>query len=139
MIVTCPLATAVAKPVVGLMVAMEGLRLDQVIMGDGIRFPSTYHASAMNVCVPPKPEMDAPAGVTRYVASRRGKMVHLASCTYARRINERNRLAYNTLEAALAGGRKPCPTCMGRGAHRQTTHAPRAVAPAKPSSRASPK
>jgi micrococcal nuclease len=56
-----------------------------------------------------------PAAQTeRYTASRRGKMIHRATCSYAQRINERNRLFFNTLEAALAASRKPCPACMGR-------------------------
>jgi len=72
---------------------------------------------------------DATRDEERYVASRRGKMVHRASCTYAGRINERNRLFFNTLEAALASGRTPCPTCMGRRARRATSHGANARAP----------
>lgn len=56
---------------------------------------------------------DAPR---RYIASRRGKMVHAESCEYAQRIAKYNRMIFNSVEAALATDRKPCPTCLGRRA-----------------------
>ena len=47
-----------------------------------------------------------------FVASRYGKYIHRPECEYAKRINRKNLMRFNTLEAALSTGRGRCPTCM---------------------------
>jgi micrococcal nuclease len=48
----------------------------------------------------------------RFVASRRGRMVHREACEYAARISPKNLMIFNSLEAALHTGRRKCPTCL---------------------------
>jgi micrococcal nuclease len=57
-----------------------------------------------------------PPPTTRFVASRRGRMVHRPDCTYAEKIAPTNRMFYDTLEAALREKRRRCPTCFADGA-----------------------
>ena len=60
-----------------------------------------------------KDELTSPSeGVDeQFVASKRSKVFHKASCPHAHRIAQENRIHFGTLEEALATGRKPCKTC----------------------------
>lgn len=47
----------------------------------------------------------------RYVASRQRDKFHRPGCRWAQKINTANEVWYQTREAALAAGKKPCKVC----------------------------
>ncbi|UCF32908.1 MAG: hypothetical protein JSV78_11315 [Phycisphaerales bacterium] len=47
-----------------------------------------------------------------FVASKQSKVFHRATCPHARRISPANLMQFETLEEAVASGRKPCKTCQ---------------------------
>ncbi len=52
---------------------------------------------------------EGPAG--NFVPSRRSSRFHYPGCIYAKKIKEENRVVYETREAAVADGKKPCYYC----------------------------
>lgn len=49
----------------------------------------------------------------RYVASKHGQVYHLLICPGAKRINEENKIYFDTKEAAEAAGLRPAANCKG--------------------------
>lgn len=67
---------------------------------------------------PKKPAKVAPTGTAtattgKYVASKNGTKYYLPSCGTANRINEENKIYFNTKEEAEAAGFGPSATCKG--------------------------
>ena len=52
----------------------------------------------------------ASANVT-YVCSRKSDKFHLPDCEWAQKINPKNKITYNSRDAAVADGRIPCQVC----------------------------
>jgi micrococcal nuclease len=71
--------------------------------------------AARGIWAPPPPTA---ATAERFLASRKGRMVHREGCEYAKRIAPGNRMVFNTLEAGLQTGRRACPTCLPAGARK---------------------
>lgn len=59
------------------------------------------------------PTGTATAATGKYVASRNGAKYYLPSCGTANRINEENKIYFNTKEEAEAAGFTPSATCKG--------------------------
>jgi len=54
-------------------------------------------------------ESEQPAG--RYVGSARSDVFHYPDCRWAQRISPANSINWNTRDAAVAAGKRPCKTC----------------------------
>ena len=52
----------------------------------------------------------ASANVT-YVCSQKSDKFHLPDCEWAQKINPKNKITYNSRDAAVADGRIPCQVC----------------------------
>lgn len=52
----------------------------------------------------------ASANVT-YVCSQKSDKFHLTDCEWAQKINPKNKITYNSRDAAVADGRIPCQVC----------------------------
>ena len=52
-----------------------------------------------------------PAGAANYVASKNSEVFHLPSCRSAKRIAPENIVTYETREAAISAGKRPCKIC----------------------------
>ncbi len=52
-----------------------------------------------------------PAGPANYVASKNSKVFHLPSCRSAKRIAPENLVTYETRQAAIDSGKRPCKIC----------------------------
>ena len=52
----------------------------------------------------------ASANVT-YVCSQKSDKFHLPECEWAQKINPKNKITYNSRDAAVADGRIPCQVC----------------------------
>ena len=50
-------------------------------------------------------------GEGTYMASKNSDVFHLSSCSWAKRISERNRLYFRTFREAFDSGRRPCKVC----------------------------
>lgn len=62
---------------------------------------------APKVLSPPPP---VPAG--KYLASQQSKVFHVSECPWAGKIAPYNRLVFESREAAIASGRRPCKICL---------------------------
>ena len=58
-------------------------------------------------------ERTAPGVLGTYVGSKTGKKYYLPTCSGVKRIKEENKVWFNTLEEAKAGGRTPAVNCPG--------------------------
>lgn len=81
---------------------LEGPRL--VINGAVMPGSSTQAASVASA---------APLGAGKYVASKNGSKYYLPSCGGANRINEENKVWFDSTAAAVAAGYGPAANCPG--------------------------
>jgi len=72
---------------------------------------STADANAAVVVEPLKPAFRNPAAGHKYVASKNSKVFHRPDCPWAERIKPQNLVVYNSRQAALHSGKRPCKRC----------------------------
>ena len=60
----------------------------------------------------------------KYVASRNSDVYHYASCSYVSSISERNKIWFNSAEAAEATGRRGCSRCRPSAKSETSNQAP---------------
>ena len=72
-------------------------------------------AAEASLAAPLKAEASDPETLpsTYYVGSRNGEVYHLPHCSGAKRINEANKVTFNTKAEAEAAGYRPAANCKG--------------------------
>ncbi len=53
----------------------------------------------------------ADSGNITYVCSQKSDKFHLPDCEWAQKINSKNKITYNSRDAAIADGKVPCQVC----------------------------
>ncbi len=94
------------------LIALAWDRAGSPAMQPDARPPSVAEGRPVTTSPPAVSPQNAPAaGSALFVASKNSKVFHTADCPHAKRINEENRVEFQTVQEAMGTGRRPCKTC----------------------------